>query len=145
MFELIKDFNDNGKSLVRGEYSREELVKIYGGEGVFNYCFTCTSLKEVLIPIISKKETLQEKILDKAEEILDVIVGQNLELPEEEVAEEVMKTIYIAKENLKLGTKIVFRKDSKITYEQLVETFGADLSLISDKLIETKVSEDVSI
>lgn len=145
MFELIKDYDGNGFKLAKGEYSREDLVKVYGGEGVFNYCLTCTSLKEVLIPILSKKKTLQEKITDKSGEILDIIVGEDLKLPEEVMTEEEIKTIYIAKENLKIGNKTVFKKDSKITYEQLVETFGEDLSLVSDKLIETKVSKDVSV
>jgi hypothetical protein len=168
MFELIKDYNGNGIQLKKGEYSKEQLIKLYSNEGRFNYCLTCTSLKEVLLPIT---QSLKEKIVEKVQEVIDIVSNDQQEEKIEESNEEEMIeepneeemieepneeemieepneeviTIFIAKENLKKNNKIVFKKDDKITYEELEQTFGNDLNSIFDKLIETKISKNVSI
>lgn len=152
MFELIKDYNGNGIELKKGEYSKEQLIKIYNDEGRLNYCLSCTSLKEVLIPI---KKSLKEKIVDKVEEVIDIVSNnksenqvQEVQLEEPNGKEhngEEIETIFIAKENLRKNNKVVFKKDDKITYEELEEAFGNNLKSIFDKLIETKVTKNVSI
>jgi hypothetical protein len=55
MFRLLKDFNENGISLSKGEYSKEQLINLYGTEDAFNFCLTCTSLKYVLEEINDKE------------------------------------------------------------------------------------------
>lgn len=121
MFELEKDFNENGINLKAGKYSKEDLIKLYGGEDKFNFCFTCTSLKNAL------KETKQEI----TEEVVEA------ETPIEEVVEFApIKISYIAKEDIKKGKKVIFKKDDKITLEELEANFT--LEEVADKLIETK-------
>ena len=115
MFELEKDFNENGFNLKAGKYSREQLIKLYCGEDKFNFCFTCTSLKNVLKEI--KQETIEEVV-----EFAPITIN------------------YIAKEDLKKGKKVIFKKDDKITLGELETNFA--LEEVADKLIETK---DVSI
>jgi hypothetical protein len=124
MFELIKDFNENGIALKAGKYSKEDLIKLYGGQDKFNYCFTCTSLKNAL------KES-KEGIIEEVKEI-------TIETPAvEEVKEFAPITIsYIAKEDIKKGKKVIFKKDQKITLEELEANFT--LEEVADKLIETK-------
>ena len=119
MFELIRDFNENGIALKAGKYSKEDLIKLYGGEDKFNYCFTCTSLKNAL-------KEVDGKVVEKTETI-----------GIEEVQEFAPITIsYIAKEDLKKGKKVIFKKDQKITLEELEANFT--LEEVADKLIETK-------
>ena len=111
MFELEKDFNENGIDLKAGKYSKKDLIKLYGGEDKFNYCFTCTSLKNAL------KET-EEGIIEEVAEFAPITI------------------FYIAKEDLKKGKKVIFKKDDKITLEELEANFT--LEEVVDKLIETK-------
>ena len=124
MFELAKDFNENGIALKAGKYSKEDLIKLYGGKDKFNFCFTCTSLKNAL------KES-KEEIIEETQEA-------TIEIPAiEETQEFAPITIsYIAKEDLKKGRKVIFKKDQKITLEELEANFT--LEEVADKLIETK-------
>lgn len=61
MFKLSEDYTGNGVSLKKGEYSQEELIKLYGSEDTFNFCFTCTDLGEYL-----KEENFAKVIEEKA-------------------------------------------------------------------------------
>lgn len=148
MFNLLKDYSGNGIALKAGEYSREELIALYGDEGRFNFCLNCTSLKEVLIPIVEKKT-----ISDKIASIAEMVAGQSIEHtmagiemvnPEEELE---IEMVYIAKENIKKGKKIVIKKDEKVSSVELEAIFGDKLDgSIFDLLIEGKISKkDVSI
>ena len=62
LFELTKDFNENGIVLKKGEYTKNELIKIYESEDKFNFCFQCTSLKDILIEKENKIETPEDKL-----------------------------------------------------------------------------------
>ena len=62
LFELTKDFNENGIILKKGEYTKNELIKIYESEDKFNFCFQCTSLKDILIEKENKIETPEDKL-----------------------------------------------------------------------------------
>ena len=115
MFELEKNFNENGINLKAGKYSKEDLIKLYGGEDKFNYCFTCTSLKQSLKELDNKTNKEDVKPI---EEFAPITIS------------------YIAKEDLKKGKKVIFKKDDKITLEELEANFT--LEEVVDKLIETK-------
>jgi len=62
LFELTKDFNENGIVLKKGEYTKNELIKIYESEDKFNFCFQCTSLKDILVEKKNKIETPEDKL-----------------------------------------------------------------------------------
>ena len=62
LFELTKDFNENGIILKKGEYTKNELIKIYESEDKFNFCFQCTSLKDILVEKKNKIETPEDKL-----------------------------------------------------------------------------------
>lgn len=127
-FELLKDFNENGVELKKGQYSKEELVKLYDSEDRFNFCLTCTSLKEALIEIKESKKSFIQKVID-------VVADPVLEQPKIEI-------VYIAKEDIKLGRKIIFKKEAKITFADLEKAFGDKVNEIFEKdlLIETKIT-----
>lgn len=127
MFKLIKHFNENGINLKAGKYSREQLAKLYGGEDRFNFCFTCTSLKNALIEIKQKTDKGKTNIDETISEISDV--KKDEEFPPIIIS-------YIAKEDIKKDKKVIFNKDQKITLEEL-ETYFT-LQEVADKLIETK-------
>lgn len=70
MYQLIKDFNQNGIKIAKGEYTKEQLIFFFGSDDKFNFCFNCTNLKEVLI---NKKELkvediAQQEVVDSLEE-----------------------------------------------------------------------------
>lgn len=127
-FELLKDFNENGVELKKDQYSKEELVKLYGNEDRFNFCLTCTSLKEVLIEVKEGKKSFIQKVID-------VVADPVLEQPKIEI-------VYIAKEDIKNGRKIIFKKEAKITFADLEKAFGDKVNEIFEKdlLIETKIT-----
>ena len=62
LFELTKDFNENGIVLKKGEYTKNELIKIYESEDKFNFCFQCTSLKDILVEKKNEIETPEDKL-----------------------------------------------------------------------------------
>ena len=62
LFELTKDFNENGIVLKKREYTKNELIKIYESEDKFNFCFQCTSLKDILVEKKNKIETPEDKL-----------------------------------------------------------------------------------
>lgn len=138
MFKLLKDFNENGIDLKKGTYSKDQLIKLYGDEGAFNFCFTCTSLKEYLLEVKQKDKSMLEKILDVVSEPLvkDII------LETEKVEDDKVDIVYIVKEEIRKGKKVIFSKDDKITFLQLEEAFGDKVNEIFEKdlLIETKIS-----
>lgn len=81
MYQLIKDFNQNGIKIAKGEYTKEQLIFFFGSDDKFNFCFNCTNLKEVLI---NKKELkvediAQQEVVDSLEEEVNI---------EEEVVEQ---------------------------------------------------------
>lgn len=133
MFELLRDFNENGVDLKKGHYSKEELIKLYEDEGRFNFCLTCTSLKEVLIELKEDKKSFIEKIVD-------VIANPSVEDTMLETSE--FETIYIAKEDIKKGKKVIFKKEAKITFADLEKAFGDKVNEIfeQDLLMETKIA-----
>jgi len=65
MFKLSKDYQGNGVILEKGEYSEEKLINLYGSKDRFNFCLTCTDLKDFL-----KKEVeeVEEKAISHAPE-----------------------------------------------------------------------------
>jgi hypothetical protein len=145
MFKLIRNFNENGIDLKKGDYSRDDLIKLYEGEERFNYCFTCTSLKDALIEVTEEDKSIVEKIIET------VATPQvEYELEEQEIQEEdkliEFETVFVAKENIKKGKKIVIKKDQVVMYSELTEIFGEELdNSVFNLLIETKVKKDVSI
>lgn len=128
MFQLLKDFNENGVELKKGQYSKEELIKLYGDEDKFNFCLTCTSLKDALIETKEAKKSFIEKVID-------AVADPVLKEPELEI-------VYIAKEDIKKGRKVIFKKEAKITFADLEKAFGDKVNEIfeQDLLIETKIT-----
>lgn len=59
-FKLLANFNENGIFIKKGHYTYDELVRFFGDEGKFNFCFNCTSLKEILKEIIETPEQSEE-------------------------------------------------------------------------------------
>jgi predicted adenine nucleotide alpha hydrolase (AANH) superfamily ATPase len=139
-FKLTKDYNGNGINLKAGEYSKEELVKLYQDEGRFNFCLTCTSLKDVLEEAKEEKQSFIGKVLE-------TIASPSVEELNEELEEvSVVETVYIAKEDIKKGKKVIFKKDDKITDEELEKTFGDKLdNSIYDLLLETKIVKNDTV
>jgi hypothetical protein len=86
MFKLEKDFSENGITLKAGEYSQEKLIKIYGSKETFNFCITCTSLKDALLEVKDKKEEVVEKMDKRVIENKAILDG--FENKEEVVFEE---------------------------------------------------------
>lgn len=130
MFTLKKDFADNGYKLKKGDYTKEKLIKIYGSEERFNFCFACTSLKDVLVVKEEKKKTLGDKIKNLVTGS-DSTEGDSTEV----------NIVYLINENIKKGRKIAFRKDQQVSYVEIEEVFGEKTEEIinSDKVTETKV------
>jgi len=144
-FKLIKDFSDNGIYLKKGEYSREDLVKLYQDEGRFNFCFTCTSLKDVLKEIKEENQSFAEKILQIVVNPSVDYLNQDLN-EDNNISECQIKIIYIAKEDIKKGKKVVFKKDDKITDEDLEKVFGKKFdNSIYDLLLETKIVDNDTV
>lgn len=144
-FKLIKDFSENGIKLKAGEYSKEELIKLYGDEGRFNFCLTCTSLKDVLKEVKEEKQSFVEKVLEALTTPPVDYLNQDLEEVKE--SESILvKTVYIAKEDIKKGKKVVFKKDDKINDEELEKAFGDKLDkAIYELLLETKIVDNDTV
>lgn len=144
-FKLIKDFNGNGIDLKAGEYLKEELIKLYGDEGRFNFCLTCTSLKDFLKEAKEEKQSFVEKVLEALTSPTVDYLNEDLE--EVKKSESILvKTVYIAKENIKKGKKVVFKKDDKITDEELEKVFGDKLDKsIYELLFETKIVDNDTV
>lgn len=83
-FELIRDFNENGINLKKGDYTLPNLINIYGSEDRFNFCFKATSLKEVLK---EKIETPEDKLeIEKPEDNIKIETQEiNVETPEDKL------------------------------------------------------------
>ncbi len=86
MYLLIKDFNQNGIKIAKGEYTKEQLIFFFGSEDKFNFCFNCTNLKEVLtnkkelkVEDIIQQEVIEEEVVDSSEKEINI---------EEEVVEQ---------------------------------------------------------
>ena len=86
MYLLIKDFNQNGVKIAKGEYTKEQLIFFFGSEDKFNFCFNCTNLKEVLtnkkelkVKDIIQQEVIEEEVVDSSEKEINI---------EEEVVEQ---------------------------------------------------------
>lgn len=86
MYLLIKDFNQNGIKIAKGEYTKEQLIFFFGSEDKFNFCFNCTNLKEVLtnkkelkVKDIIQPEVIEEEVVDSSEKEINI---------EEEVVEQ---------------------------------------------------------
>ena len=62
MFKLLNDYSENGILLKAGEYSREELIELYGSKETFEFCLNCTSLRDVLIE--NKEEKMDKRIIE---------------------------------------------------------------------------------
>jgi hypothetical protein len=69
LFELTKDFNENGVVLKRGQYTKNELIKIYESEDKFNFCFQCTTLKDILVEKKNKIETPEDNLVVETKKI----------------------------------------------------------------------------
>lgn len=131
MFELIEDYTSgDGKYLTKGEYSKEDLIEIFGNEGTFNFLYNCTNLKYCLK---EKKTSLKNKIINKIEEFAEEISNPILDTS---------NLIYIVNEDIKKGNKIVFKKDDKVTLKELENVLGERLDQFFDKLEETKTFKD---
>lgn len=83
-FELIRDFNENGINLKKGDYTLQNLINIYGTEDKFNFCFKATSLKEVLK---EKIETPEDKLeIKKPEDNIQIETQEiSVETPEDKL------------------------------------------------------------
>lgn len=86
MFKLIKDFNQSGVKIAKGEYTKEQLVFFFGSIDKFNFCYNCTNLKEIL-----KEEILEEPTEEVVEEVVE----------EKEVKEKTTKELKDNKKNTK--------------------------------------------
>lgn len=146
MFKLTKNYDGNRVKLEAREYSKEELVKLYGSEKTFNYCLKCTSLKDALVEIKEEPQSIKEKITDVVEEIMETVAGEssilqvmdNVETVDvvEEPGEAAVK--YLVEKNIKNGRKIAFKEGDKLELDQL-EGFDVESLLKEGFLIEIKV------
>lgn len=82
-FNLSKDFNENGIFIKKGNYTYDALVRIFGDEGKFNFCFTCTSLKEILKEIIETPEDNLNTETPKQTEEVELQENKEIETPED--------------------------------------------------------------
>lgn len=89
MYQLIKDFNQNGIKIAKGEYTKEQLIFFFGSDDKFNFCFNCTNLKEVLInkKELKVKDIAQQEVVDSLEEDVN-IEEEVVDSLEEEVVEQ---------------------------------------------------------
>lgn len=91
MYLLIKDFNQNGIKIAKGEYTKEQLIFFFGSEDKFNFCFNCTNLKEVLTnkKELKVKDIIQEEVIEEEVVEEEVVDSSEKEINiEEEVVEQ---------------------------------------------------------
>lgn len=127
MFKLLEDYNENGVDLKAGKYSLEQLEELYGSKDKFNFCLQCTSLKNVLQKIETRKKTFKEKLFDKIEEIIE----------ETDVK---ISIKYLVEKTIKEGKKSIFEVGDKLNAEHL-EKFDIQALIDEGSLLEIKVVE----
>jgi len=129
MFRVLRPYSGNGVLLEAREYTKEELVSLYGSENSLNFCLKCTSLKDAVEEVAGEEVALKEKIIKKVEEVIEVVSGE---------ASEEVALKFLVQENIKKGRKILFKEGDKVTEEELEDLDIQEL-LNEGKLLEIKV------
>lgn len=112
------------------EFSEEDLIEKFGSEGVFKYMRECCGFSKVIeivefsVPGLGINESKD---------------SEDKEVETQEVETQEVEIMFLTKEDLSKKKKVIFKKDSKISIEELKENYSD--STISKYIKEKKLME----
>lgn len=138
MFKLDKDYQGANFKLKAGQYSKEQLVKIVGSEGVLHYIMTCTDLKNYIYKTTEETPVVEQEAA--VEHTAEEVVEETPIVEQENQDGDDFEIIYLVEKDIKKGKKILFKQGQKLAYEDLKE-FDIQALLDKDFLLETKIAK----